>query len=189
MSSEKVAYLGMEFNIIAEQLPRCEVRRADAHLSIEHDDCSIDVLEQRLQAIPLVTQIVLLPPNRLRHVAECRDQKAEIGIRRHRHIDIELSSSHIARPANECLNGSRHRARRAIGDNNRSEDDEDEQHVDGGREIVDLCLDLPRLHDERKRQRVTRPRSERDRAVDLDELRSARDVMCAKNLLPPENDR
>src|SRR5207237_8914056 len=98
MSSEKVAYLGMEFNIIAEQLPRCEVRRADAHLSIEHDDCSIDVLEQRLQAIPLVTQIVLLPPNRLRHVAECRDQKAEIGIRRHRHIDIELSSSHIARP-------------------------------------------------------------------------------------------
>src|SRR5438132_6299383 len=65
MSSEKVAYLGMEFNIIAEQLPRCEVRRADAHLSIEYDDRSVDVLEQRLQAIPLVTQIVLLPPNRL----------------------------------------------------------------------------------------------------------------------------
>ena len=83
----------------------------DLHRAVEHDDRGVDVLEQRLQPVALVAQIVLLPADRLRHVAERRHEQAEVGVGGDAEIDVEIAARDGARAADQRLHRPRHAAR------------------------------------------------------------------------------
>ncbi len=104
----------------AEEPSRGQVRGGHAHRAVQDDDRGGDVLEQRLQAVALVAQLVLLAADGLGHVAERGHQEAEVGIVRDAEADVEVAAGDAARSSDQSLHRAGHRAGDAEGDGYRA---------------------------------------------------------------------